>query len=43
MIEFHVLTPRGSELIVQVVGGKPVLPPVPPTAPAGALAPAAQP
>jgi len=26
MIEFHVLTPRGAELIMQVVDGSPVLP-----------------
>lgn len=27
MIEFHVLTPRGAELVMQVVDGRPVIPP----------------
>lgn len=27
MLEFHVLTSRGAELVMQVVGGRPLLPP----------------
>jgi len=31
MIEFHVLTPRGPELVMQVVDGRPVIPAPPPS------------
>lgn len=40
MMEFHVITPRGSELVLQMVDGRPVLPPALPP-PAAAPAPAA--
>ena len=38
-MDFHVSTPRGTELLLQLVDGRVVLPPVP-AAPAAGLAPA---
>lgn len=40
-MEFHVITPRGAELIMRVVGDRPEIVPPPLPAPAPAAAPAA--
>lgn len=40
MIELHVITPRGSLLVAQVVQGKLVLPPTPESQPEPAVSPA---
>jgi hypothetical protein len=40
-MDVHVLTPRGAELVVQVLDGRVIVPSAPPVAPASALAPPA--
>lgn len=37
-MDIHVLTPRGAVLVMQVIAGRPILPPLAPPAPAAAPA-----